>query len=255
MVVAQDANDDVVFRCDFESDTWYKEWGLSQAPARVATVGADAERKFTPHDGKALRIRVDEGGHYGASVQFRFKDQLGYEPEEVYFRYYIRLADDWSPKRGGKMPGFGGTYGRAGWGGRPVHGDDGWSSRGHFAGQEDGRTPFGFYCYHMDMVGQYGSGWDWDIEQRGRLENNRWYCIEQYVRLNTPGKTDGVLATWIDGRPAFRKQDIRFRSTDKLKVECVWVNVYLGGKWVSESTHHLYIDDVAISKSRIGCED
>ena len=242
------------FRCDFNSNEWYEQWRLSSAPARTALIGEgdDADLQFEPLEGEALRIRVDEGGHYGLSLAYSFSKNWGFEPEEAYFRYYVRLGDDWNPQRGGKFPGFGGTYGRAGWGGRPVDGTDGWSARGQFGGQVEGRTPIGFYCYHMDMRGQYGSSWIWeDIEPVG-LENNRWYCVEQYVKLNEPGQANGILRGWIDGEPAFEKTDIRFRSTDQLKIENVWVNLYLGGTWTSESEHHFYIDDVVISQEPIG---
>jgi hypothetical protein len=244
-----------IFHCDFDSETWPQQWGLATAPQRVQLVDSDPERKFQPLKGSALRVHVEQGGHYGLSLTFPFKKRLGYEPEEVYFRYYLRFADDWTPRRGGKLPGFGGTYGRAGWGGRPVDGTDGWSARGLFEGQKDGRTPIGFYCYHMDMRGRYGSNWVWDRDERGFLENNRWYCIEQYVKLNTPGQSDGILRGWVDGELAFEKTDIRFRSVDRLKIEAVWINVYLGGTWTAEQDHHLYLDEVVISKRPIGTVD
>lgn len=246
------ADSPVLFRCDFESDSWYKEWGARQAPERADLVAADPDLKFQPLQGKALRVKVDQGGHYGLSLEFPFRRRLGFEPEEVYFRYYLRFAADWTPRRGGKLPGIGGTYNRAGWGGRPVDGTDGWSARGLFAGQKDGRTPIGFYCYHMDMRGRYGSEWIWDRERRGYLENNRWYCIEQHGRLNTPGQADGILRGWVDGELAFEKTDIRFRSVPELKIENVWVNVYLGGTWTAERDHHLYLDEVVIATQPIG---
>ena len=244
--------DAVLFRCDFEAESWFADWGLKQAPARTLTVDADDARKFEPHHGKALRIRVDEGGHYGVSLTYDFKKRTGSEPEAIYFRYYLRLADDWGPERGGKFPGFGGTYGRAGWGGRPVDGTDGWSARGLFLGRKDGKTPVGFYCYHADMKGKYGDNWRWEIDGRGQLENNRWYCIEQYAKMNSTGKNDGVLRAWIDGEPAFEKTDVKMRDVPKLKIETIWFNVYYGGKRTAKLNQHLYIDDVVISQKPIG---
>ncbi|MHB8898114.1 MAG: hypothetical protein ACYC6Y_05155, partial [Thermoguttaceae bacterium] len=135
----------LVFRCDFQSDRWYQEWDERAAPAHVEPVESDPKLRFEPLAGKALRIQIEKGGHYGVSLAYRFQKRLGYEPEEIYFRYYLRFADDWNPRQGGKLPGIGGTYGRAGWGGRPVHGDDGWSARGLFEGQKGGRTPIGYY--------------------------------------------------------------------------------------------------------------
>ena len=243
---------DLLFQCEFESPDWFKEWDARKPDPHTEIVTEDPDRRFVPLQGKALRIRVDQGGHYGASLQFDFKKRTGSEPEEIYFRYYLRLANDWKPERGGKLPGLGGTYGRAGWGGRPVNGSDGWSARGLFLGQKDGRTPIGYYCYHVDMKGQYGSNWVWDKEQRGFLENNRWYCIEQFARLNTPGKNDGILGGWVDGELAFKKTDVRMRDVDSLKIETVWLNLYYGGTWTAKADYHLYIDNVAISRRPIG---
>jgi hypothetical protein len=248
----RERGDEVIFRCDFESERWLDEWGERRIDPRVDTVDSDPARQFEPLEGKALRIRVDKGDHYGASLQFRFRSRIGEEPEQVYFRYYLRFADDWDPVRGGKLPGIAGTYGRAGWGGRPSHGDDGWSARGLFLGRERGTTPIGFYCYHADMKGRYGANWLWDRDRLGYLENNRWYCLEQHARMNTPGKNDGVLRAWVDGRLAFEKTDLRMRDVDRLKIESVWINVYLGGTWTAQSDHHLYIDNVVISRRAIG---
>lgn len=244
-----------VFRCDFESATWWTEWGLRQPEVHTATVTEDAARKFEPHRGRALRIRVDQGGHYGASLDFRFKQRTGSEPEEIYFRYYVRLGADWNPGRGGKLPGIGGTYGRAGWGGRKVNGTDGWSARGLFNGRKNGLTPIGFYCYHADMKTQYGDNWVWNRDGFAGLENNRWYCIEQHVRLNTPGRNDGILRGWVDGRLVFEKADVHMRDTAALKIETVWLNLYHGGTWTATADHHLYIDDVVVSRQPIGLAD
>jgi len=248
---SRDRND-IVFFCDFESNNWYEQFGMRSMPERVEVVSSDPARKFETLAGKAMRIKVDRGGHYGASIMYRFKDQIGEEPQEIHFRYYLRLADDWNPRGGGKLPGISGTYGRAGWGGRPSNGRNGWSARGLFKKQLDGKTPVGYYCYHADMRGRYGSNWIWDTEKRGHLQNNRWYCIEQYAKMNTPGKNDGILRGWVDGQPAFEKTDVRMRDVDTLRIEAVWLNVYLGGSWVAKGDHHLYIDDVVIANDYIG---
>ncbi|HEY1173624.1 MAG TPA: hypothetical protein VGH19_19825 [Verrucomicrobiae bacterium] len=249
---SQSTNKAVYFTADFEQADWFKAWGEKQLPQNCELVSVDESRKFEPLSGKALRVKVEKDGHYGTSVEYAFKKRTGSEPEEVYFRYYIRLADDWTGTQGGKFPGVGGTYGKAGWGGRPVNGTDGWSARGLFASRREGKLPIGFYCYHMDMKGQYGSEWIWDKDKLGYLENNRWYCIEQYVKLNTVGKADGILRGWVDGKLAFEKTDIRMRAVDTLKVEMVWLNVYYGGTWTAKADYHVYIDEMVISREPIG---
>src|SRR5690606_19842038 len=147
------------------------------------------------------------------SFGFRFREQTGSEPDAIYFRYYIKFADDWKHATSdGKLPGISGTYGRAGWGGRRVNGRDGWSARGLFQtrpGAEE--TAIGFYCYHADMRGRYGEHWRFEPV----LQHGRWYCVEQYCKLNTPapsgdtsatdgrGARNGILRGWIDGQLAF----------------------------------------------------
>jgi len=197
---------DIVFSCDFESDKWYEQFGMRSRPKRVEVCASDSERKFEPLAGRALRIKVDRGGHYGASILYRFKDHIGEEPQEMYFRYYLRFADDWNPAGGGKLPGISGTYGRAGWGGRPANGSNGWSARGLFKKQADGKTPVGYYCYHADMKGRYGSNWIWGVQERGLLGNNRWYCIEQYAKMNTPGKNAEFCGAGSMGSRPLKRQ-------------------------------------------------
>jgi hypothetical protein len=243
----------VIFTCDFESPEWYREWGLDKPEAETVTVSEDAALKFEPWRGKALRVRIPKGGNLGCNLRFPFKKRTGEEPEEIYFRYHLRFADDWNPEeQGGKLPGISGTYNRAGWGGRPVNGRDGWSARGGFARRSGGETPIGFYCYHVDMRGKYGSSWTWDRDRLGYLKNNRWYAVEHYAKLNTPGRNDGILRAWIDGKPAFEKTDIRFRDVADLKIEIVWMNVYQGGTLPAKADNHAYIDDVAIARQYIG---
>lgn len=242
---------DMIAFTGFETNAWRKIWsgGLRNT---VSIVAEDNERGFEPLQGKALRIKVTKGGHYGASIEYPFRQRIGSEPEEIYFRYYLRLGGDWDPRRGGKLPGIGGTYGRGGWGGRPSNGRNGWSARGQFAGQKDGKTPIGFYCYHADMRGRYGSEWIWERDKLGHLENNRWYCIEQYVKMNTPGKKDGILRGWVDGRLAFERTDVRMRDIPDLKIQCIWINLYHGGTWTADSDDHLFIDNIVIARRYIG---
>jgi hypothetical protein len=115
-----------------------------------------------------------------------------------------------------------------------------------------GLVPVGNYVYHADMPGTYGDIWNWLDGYGGLLEKNRWYCLEQYVKLNTPEKKDGVLRAWVDGRPAFEKTDLRFRNVDRLKIEKVWMNVYHGGTQPVDRHVHLSIDNVVISRQYVG---
>lgn len=247
--------DDIVFFEDFEKKNWTGHWSSAGHADNTELVGAPDAFPF--HGQQSLKIKVNANDHYGVSLIYKCSNMRGGEPDEIYFRYYLKFDPDWECQ-GGKMPGFGGTYGRAGWGGRPVNGSDGWSSRGLFSRPRGDTIPIGYYCYHADMTGQYGSGWEWQQQNRGYLKKGVWYCVEGYVKLNTPGQQgqpgqkDGILRGWINGQLAFEKTDIRFRDVPTLKVENVWFNVYNGGTWTFDKDCHLYIDNVVIARKYIG---
>lgn len=249
----------VYFAAGFEKPNWDDRWTRAGIMNVIDPIEVDAARKFTPLVGPALRVRIARGANGALNTLWKFQEQTGEEPLEAYFRYYLRLGEDWNQTlQGGKLPGFSGTYGKSGWGGRRSDGSQGWSARGLFqqsvpAGNPlAGKTPIGTYCYHADMEGDYGTNWLWQIGYRGYLETNRWYAIEQHVKMNTPGKRDGVLRAWVDGQLAFDKRDVRFRQNEKLKIEQVWMNIYHGGTKPSPYDQHAFIDNVVIAKEYIG---
>ncbi len=251
-------NPAVILVARFEDTLWKNDWTVAGGGEYIPIARDDA-RKFVPLDGRALRVNLARGKQLGLDLRFQFADEIGHEPEEIFFRYYLRFADDWSPAvSGGKLPGISGTYNRAGWGGRKSDGTNGWSARGEFwksptkENPAHGLTSIGTYAYHADQGDFWGDAWPWTQTQLGLLKRNRWYCIEQYVRLNTPGKRDGVFRAWIDGRLAFERSDVRFRDIDSLKIEMIWMNVYHGGSAPSPHDQHLYIDNVVIAREYIG---
>lgn len=251
---------DVLMATSFESPSWRADWSYVSAASHVAVVDRDEARRFEPLLGKALRVEIPQGDHFGLDMGFDFKDKLGYEPEAVYFRYYLRLGDDWIPTAdGGKLPGLAGTYDKAGWGGRRADPLTGWSMRGSFnrtpspANPLTGRTTIGTYAYHAEMEDRFGDHWYWTKDGRGVLERNRWYCLEQYFKVNTPGLRNGILRAWIDGSLAFEKTDVYVRDVDSLKIERVWMNVYHGGTAKAANDMHLYIDNVVVARKPIGC--
>lgn len=230
------------------------------ARGALARVARDPEAGFEPLDGHALRVRIPKGGRLGLNHHIRFADLGVPEPEEAYFRYHLRLGADWDPVvDGGKLPGFAGTYGVAGWGMRPSDGSNGWSARGAFmrveGGEDDQATAaryVGTYAYTASSEGRSGEIWGWNRGYTGRLLKGRWYAVEQYVRMNTPGADDGVLRVWIDGVLAFERTDLRWRTAPELRIESVWLNVYHGGTARTDRDLTLYVDNIVIAREHIG---
>ncbi|WP_421862711.1 polysaccharide lyase [Motiliproteus sp.] len=247
---------DVVYTDRF-NDTPDKPWVDVRDPLGVETVESENSTGFAPFDGSGLSIMFSPRAHTAISMALRLKTLMGEEPESMYFRYYLRLGNDWNSDRGGgKFPGFSGTYDRAGWGGRRPDGYNGWSARGMFLSTVDkgphrGKTPIGNYIYHVDHANVYGEQRSWSSFE-SLLEKERWYSIEQFIKLNSPGNNDGELKAWVDGRLVMSLDNLRFRDTEALKVEKVWFDFYHGGGSRPSSEQHLFIDNLVVAKRYIG---
>lgn len=249
----------VVFAERYEDDGWRSRLSSVRRTSHAAITETTRKGDFVPLDGRALKVTVPQGQLLGLNALYGFKEQAGQEPEEMYFRYVLRLGDDWDPvASGGKMPGFAGTYNRGGWGGRSADGTNGWSARGAFFRVRDHGSDIshlrgiGSYVYHVDKESPYGVNWGWNLGPTGALEKNRWYSVEQFLRLNTPGKHDGVLRAWVDGRLVFEKDGLRFRDVPELRIETLWLNVYHGGMTPAPKEMSLYIDNLVIAREYIG---
>ncbi|MHC4957286.1 MAG: DNRLRE domain-containing protein [Planctomycetota bacterium] len=249
---------DVYMVARFEDANWGAKWTDNADYASIEPIAVDDTNNFVALQGKALRVMIYGGDSLGCDLRWDFEDETGSEPEQAYFRYYLRFSQSWQPEEGGKLPGFAGTYGVAGWGGRQSNGDDGWSARGLYRiGAPVGNPlhdliPIGNYVYYADMDGIYGEHEVWSRGYRGYLERDRWYCIEQYVKLNNGTEFDGILRGWVDGQLAYQWEGLRFRHVNTLKIQRVWMNFWHGGTAKAPQDMAAFIDNVVISKSYIG---
>lgn len=251
-------NPDVLFAYSFETESDF-EMPKAQGEGLAEIIASDSANRFRPLDGRALKVTIKQGVNQGLNRHLSFRDRPGGEPEEAYFRYYIRFGESWNPsKDGGKLPGLAGIYDRGGWGARKSNGVNGWSARGSFIVQPKASSPYakyrgvGSYVYHTRMRDQYGDAWGWGLGPTGLLEKNRWYSIEQRVKLNTPSRADGVLQAWIDGKQVFSREDIQYRSVPDLRIESVWLNVYHGGAAPAPQDMTLFMDNIVVARRYIG---
>ena len=183
----------------FEKDNWTEKWSAGADKSTLSVIESNSAEKFVPFQNKSLQAYLPEGSLTALNLNYIFSEELGYDPEEIYFRYYIRLGDGWDTVEGGKLPGIAGTYEgtdyAGGWGGRTSNGTNGWSARGIYrnviqhSNPLAGKVPIGNYLYHANMEDFYGDVVYWDGEHKNALERNRWYAIEQRVKLTPLVKT------------------------------------------------------------------
>ncbi len=82
-------------------------------------------------------------------------------------------------------------------------------------------------------------------------ESGYWVLVESRVKLNTPGKSDGINQLWIDGRLECERRNLDFRGNyTKHGINAVFLEAYWNdGSPVSQSR---WYDNFVISTVKIG---
>ncbi len=234
----------------------------------------------------SVKGTADGGNGLGGVVGRKI---LPREMEDAYMRYYIKFGA-WAALDAGKLPGLanydagdGERYFSGGNGGDPVHGYDGWTLRGSFLqplGPREpapGLIPMGTYAYHGVMKDYYGDLWGWSGNHTDLhlIRPGEWHCIEQRVKVNTPGAPDGILEVWIDGRQVLSKKDLFLRVDPKdvprtypngkpvpadqlywvpgsMGIRKLWANLYHGGKTPATQTLTVHWANFVVATRYIG---
>jgi hypothetical protein len=81
-------------------------------------------------------------------------------------------------------------------------------------------------------------------------ELDRWYGYELMVKANTPGKNDGRIAAWVDGKLTMDFPNLRLRDVASLTIDRFALCFHIGSNPNGESKK--WYDNVVAAKSYIG---
>ncbi len=252
---------EIFFRDGFESPAsltnYFEIRGLKEGHAvlvrdRAPAASGEGAIRFT------APARGGESSGAGASFWFGPGGR-----DRVHFRRYIRFAADYDQGNlnhtGGGLTGVAGAdrWRAMGSAGIRPKGDDHFSCR--FEPWRDwGRQPspgyLFLYTYWMDMKRDRDSHfWGNMLEPAGdgRIVplRDRWICLEQMIRVNTPGGADGEAAAWVDGKLYLHYRGIRWRSDAAVKLKRFEIGVYIHE---ARRDNTVWYDDVALSTGYIG---
>jgi hypothetical protein len=219
-------------------------------------VDGDGDGDGAPPGSPAPFLRVDYpkgsaspavAGGPGGGAQF-LGTQPGTPADHLFLRYRLRFAEGFDFGKGGKLPGLYG--GRKISGGHIPDGSDGFSTRFMWRAGGAGEV----YAYLPSSV-----TWGTSLGRGSfRFQPGRWHCLEQEVSLNTPGRPDGFVHVWLDGRPVFAQEGLVFRTVATLRIEGVFFSTFFGGNdasWSSSADTHADFADFAVGQHRVGCPD
>lgn len=234
---------------------------VSNANDAVLALDRDVERPVGSRGATALRMTAhpatgaDTGGH----LYSRLPEEL----ERVFARFYVRFGPDATAyihhfvHLGGYLPAT--PWPQGGAGSRPA-GDErftvGIEPTGA-NGRLDAPGLWTFYAYWCEMkVSAGGRYWGNGLRmvEDPVIPTETWQCIEVMLQLNHPGRRDGELALWIDGKLAghFHEgaprgdwtglgfqlkpaddaaaepfEGLRWRTDERLKVNFLWLLHYV----------------------------
>lgn len=81
-------------------------------------------------------------------------------------------------------------------------------------------------------------------------ERGRWYCYELMLRANTPGRRDGRIACWLDGKLLADFPNLRLRDVETLKVNSAALDLHIGSNTIRENKK--WYDDVVVATAYVG---
>ena len=242
----------VVFTEDFEGKD-FSSWDSARHPQPPAVqLVTDSGRV---HSGKqSVQFMVPAGKGVGAGLVKWFKP--GYD--QLYARWYCLFAEDYDQgdlnHTGAKLAAETDRWHLGVAGQKPTGAD--FFITGIEPWRDWKRNPppgeLMFYTYYPDMKRDPDGHWwgnSFKPQQKCLLQRGRWYCLEMMVKANSPDRTDGEQAFWVDGELKGRFQGIRWRTTDTLKLNCFWLTMYIHD---SPQTNRIWMDDVVVATQYIG---
>ena len=161
---------------------------------------------------------------------------------------------DWS--LGGKLPGLlgvapgvqpalptGGHHTRnLGWSGRLM-----WLGPGAYA-MPGRKNMVATYMYSPEQESRYGDNVWWNAS----FVAGRWHTIKQCYGMNTVGRRDGTLRSWLDGRLVVDRTDYVFRTREDVDISHISWSIFRGGhtmEWAGARTGTIDIDNVRVTGS------
>jgi len=191
--------------------------------------------------GKVMRVQFPRGS-YDPGTMRRLKLPMGGAGFKAavlaegrtcaFLAYVIRFPEGFDFVKGGKLPGLFGGKGNSGW--HVPTGYDGFSTRYMW-----GRDGFGqVYAYTPESV-KHGTAL---LRRQFRFVPGRWHVIQQQIILNEPGKKNGIVRVWLDGKFRGEETNLRFRDTEQLTIDGIFFDTFFGGgdpSWATPMDTHI----------------
>ncbi len=173
--------------------------------------------------------------------------------EEFTLNYRVRFNSPFDFARGGKIHGLSSRVNASGC--VEVH-PERWSVRLNFG--KDGIL----YIYYYDQIRPNSCGATIAVPSF-KFQQDRWYNLSLYVRVNTPGVSNGAAIVYIDGQKATGKSDLLLRNSSHRdsEIQTFLFSTFFGGStadWAPSQTVSAGFERFIVDqgkKLRVYCSD
>jgi hypothetical protein len=230
--------------------------GIAEGRCAVADVSGEHVLQVTYPKGK-----ITNDGNV------RWSLELGGVFEEYTVEYKVMVSKDFDFVRGGKLPGLFGGSGPAG--GASVIEADGFSARIMW-------RELGVLCQYVYYVDKGNNRWGDDFlwttnlnknmpitkemwktmkehfDDRMYLKPGTWHTLKTYIKMNTLGKEDGKIISWLDGVESVNL-NLKFRNDESFGIDRFKFTTFFGGNddtWAPAKDEIMYFKDFKFSSSQ-----
>ena len=200
---------------DLQGQLANTDWGLLTGTRVVKLKTGPAKHALEIDLASAPSVSKAASGER-AGVGFNWAPQSFGRPRAACLSYSVFLPDGFTFGRGGRLPGFAGASATET--GEP---ETAFSTR--YTWSADGEAEI--YAQLPDWPEGRSLG---GKREKLALQPGRWTELEQEVVLNSPGKADGVLRVWQDGRLVMQRSDVLFRMKPSVMLSGVLAEASAG---------------------------
>jgi hypothetical protein len=243
----------VIFQSQFSPGRWLERFN----PFRPVPWTEGIERASIVYDAQlqrtVLKIFYPAKKFGNKLTGTQWKTYLDRGHEHLVLTYRVKFESGFDFVKGGKLPGFSGGH-RPGHpnsvvsGGYKPNGKDGWSAR--IMWRPGGKIVQ--YLYHPDQLGKYGDNLPWLIDGNPAVfVPGQWHTVRTEIRMNSPGRNDGILRSWLDGAQVLDRNDIRFRDISKIEIDALCFSTFFGGdtqSWATTKDEYTYFDSFSVEE-------
>ncbi len=274
----------VIFASGFENN--FQGWTYVDEEATIIR----EDDSLSQSGNKFLQITATKGENVGGKLIYEFPENK--EKDEAFFRFYVKFDEDTiMPHHMNKIRALKPDPYYPNAGQRPEGNEAFWTGI-----EPSSQGKWHFYTYWHKMRSWQTPGGESDPERGSNpyygnvfeppgqepIKRDEWICVEAYIKANTPGKSDGAMAFWIDGekrgewRPGHPEgtwlrgtfytsgpyntdpkpfEGFNFRADSTVKINSVLLEWYLSHEHAQDSPSDqniVYFDDIVVATEYIG---